>query len=298
MFIKHHVQSNYIKYLYAAHNRTDFKDQDRINFYRYMKGYEGEQKFYELMRNVMEGIKIWDVTLEDNGESQYDFIIVCNRTVYHFDIKNFSGIYKYEDDRFISQNGRSYKNIMAQFYDAHHRLKRIIQTLQPEYVVQSKIIFINETFQISNYNGNPAIIFKPQIASFKQQLMYDRTLKMDLNLAKRIVEKHAPGEYERIYYYPFDKMMTGARCSKCNEINQFHVVPGKQYIHCQCGNTLSKREIVLSTGNEISILNKGIIRTQDVVKWTGISERAVRRYLSEAFQKSGNKKNRVYQIIE
>ncbi|WP_313020181.1 hypothetical protein [Macrococcoides bohemicum] len=80
MFIEAHYPDLYIQYLLAVEDRITLQENDRINLYRYKMGVAGERALYELLRNIFEGISIWDITLENNGSSQYDFIIVADKS--------------------------------------------------------------------------------------------------------------------------------------------------------------------------------------------------------------------------
>lgn len=93
MFIKVHHPDQYIQYLLAVEDRITLQENDRINLFRYKSGLSGERMFYNLLKNILEGIKIWDITLDNNGSSQYDFLIVVDKVIYHFDVKNYSGVY-------------------------------------------------------------------------------------------------------------------------------------------------------------------------------------------------------------
>lgn len=80
MFIKAHYPDLYIQYLLAVEDRITLQENDRFNLYRYKIGVAGERASYEFLKNIFEGISIWDITLENNGSSQYDFIIVADKS--------------------------------------------------------------------------------------------------------------------------------------------------------------------------------------------------------------------------
>ncbi|UTH17044.1 nuclease-related domain-containing protein [Macrococcus epidermidis] len=294
MFIKVHHPDQYIQYLLAVEDRITLQENDRINLFRYKSGLSGERMFYNLLKNILEGIKIWDITLDNNDSSQYDFLIVVDKVIYHFDVKNYSGVYTYKNDNFISENGRNYKNIMAQLDAAHDRLIRIVELNNWGYKVESKIIFINKQFSIRNYDGNPLILFHNQIDSFIQYLLKRKTYKNDLYVAEKLVELSNPKVFERIYYYPFEKMKSGPRCPKCLQINKVEALNKFKTVSCACGHTYEKSEMLHNIIDDLFHINQGIIKTKDVVYWSGVPERSVRRFLKQNYHSQGSNKNRSY----
>ncbi|MCE4955739.1 nuclease-related domain-containing protein [Macrococcoides caseolyticum] len=296
MFIKLHEPNPYITYLLSVDGRITFHDNDRIYLYRYQLGLEGERIFYQQLKDIMEGVKLWDVTLDEHGQSQYDFLIVVNRVIYHIDIKNFSGSYAFKTDNFISSNGRNYKNIMSQLQAAHDRLERIVKQQGWPYEVVSRILFINPHFSITNYDGNPNIWFSNQLDPFIKNLQQNTTYKMDLIVAEQLLSLHRPFNYERIHYYPFEQMKPGIRCPRCRNIGKMKVPHNTHLIYCKCGHSYVKKEMLMEVCKELSIINKGKLTVRLVCMWSGIPERSVRRFLSTHFQAFGQNKGRYYMM--
>lgn len=296
MFIKQHYPSDYYQYLLAVDGRLKLHDTDYINIYRYKLGEEGERQFYNRVKNIMEGFKIWDVTLRENGTSQYDFIIVVGGVIYHYDIKNYSGTYTYKNDNFISENGRNYKNILSQLDGAYERLKRIVRQQGWKYTVESRIIFINEKFSIRNYDGNALIMFSNQVENIIQHLKGSTTYKMDLYVAEKLLSLNSPDEFERIFYYPIENMTKGIRCPKCKKINSVKVMKKYQNVHCKCGHCYAKSDMLHHVTHELSIINRGKIKENHVTTWSGVPERSVRNFLVKHYQKHGTYRDAYYTL--
>lgn len=50
-------------------------------------------------------VRIWELTLDMFGTAQYDFLFIANDTVIHIDIKNYSGLYRFDNGNFINEQG-------------------------------------------------------------------------------------------------------------------------------------------------------------------------------------------------
>ncbi|MGK0576256.1 nuclease-related domain-containing protein [Macrococcus capreoli] len=296
MFIKIHEPNPYYQYLLAVEGRIMLHDNDAINLYRYKRGEAGEHQFYAQLKDIMEGIKLWDITLESQGQSQYDFLIVVNRKIYHFDVKNFSGEYTYKNDNFISANGRNYKNVLAQLNAAHDRLERIVKQQEWHYEVESRILFMNDQFSIRNYDGNPMIWFSHQLPQFIEQLKKETTYKNDLYIAEQLLSLHQPKQFERIFYYPFEQLKVGPRCPVCREIDSITVLNKFKHVHCKCGHVYFKSEMLQQIAYDIHLMNNGRITAKDVCRWSGVPERSVRDFLVKNYNKYGTFKDAYYTL--
>lgn len=94
MFVKTYEPSSYVKYLFEVQSRITLDDFDEAQYKRLYSGYIGEKQFYERIKNC-DGTKLWDLRLDYHGEVQYDFLVIHDGYLFHFDIKNFSGHYSF-----------------------------------------------------------------------------------------------------------------------------------------------------------------------------------------------------------
>lgn len=105
MLLKRHLRNFYYQYLCKINGRVILEDQDYQNLRNYLKGFEGEYAFFEYIIDFEQLVRIWDLTLDMFGTAQYDFLFIANDTVIHIDIKNYSGLYRFDNGNFISEQG-------------------------------------------------------------------------------------------------------------------------------------------------------------------------------------------------
>ncbi|MGV2875489.1 nuclease-related domain-containing protein [Macrococcus capreoli] len=114
MFLKLHAPDDYINYLLTAEFRTTLDHNDYRNLQQYKRGLQGERKFYNLIKDIKGIVCLWDLVLNINGEVQYDFLIISNKRIIHIDIKNYSGIYHYQDGNFQNESGYVHQGLISQ----------------------------------------------------------------------------------------------------------------------------------------------------------------------------------------
>lgn len=295
MLLKTHHPSRYLSYLLEVDQRIFFKKRDYLALSHYRKGLEGEEKFLHLISDIENIIILWDIRIEMPGEIQYDFIVITEDTVFHFDVKNFSGRYDYEDGIFTSENGYVEKDLVSSLMKGHKKLKQIVKENGFHFNVISKIIFINETLDLRNFPGSKDINFHFDVHKIVNHLKRYQHINSEMQrFANILVEQHKnDSEHEEINYYDFERMKVGIKCSKCGKLGMSHKFK-KQYFICSCGHKENNKEVMIRTFDAIAAIKKGRAKTTEIAKWTGLNERTIRYFLSKHYQKVGEARSTCY----
>ncbi|ULG72924.1 nuclease-related domain-containing protein [Macrococcus brunensis] len=296
MFIESHERSNYYCYLQSVEGRQMLDEVDQLNYRNYIKGFEGEKKF-ETMLSKCGGIKLWDVALRTPALSQYDFLVIYNHTLFHFEVKNFSGQYRILNNQFVSDSDYVHHDVLSQLNRAHYNLTKFLVKHGIDFKVVSKIIFINDGFTLIGGVEHQDIVTSSSVEKighyFDDAYIPDITEK---KLGDLLVSKHeGKNIFERIYYYDFSKMKKGMRCPDCRKIGIEDHLKGRN-LKCECGSILNKAKILKITIEEIMMLKRAGVSTREVVNWTGLNKRVVRRCLVEHFHAEGKGKARKFTI--
>lgn len=288
MLLKIHYPSSYIRYLLEVDERIYMRKKDYLALSHYRKGLEGEKKFLHLIEEIEGIIILWDILIELPGEIQYDFIIITEDSVFHFDVKNFSGKYIYEKGNYYSENGYVEKDIMSPLRKGHKKMKQLIKEQGFHFSMHSKIIFINEALDLRNFPGDPDVKFHFEVDKIVKHLKrYTRITPEMRRLADLLVKQHKnDSEHEEIYYYDFNQMKSGVKCSKCGKLGMRHYNKCSYFI-CNCGHKERNDSVIQRTYDAISLIEKGVVSTAKIVKWTGMSDRTVRYNLSRNYGKIG-----------
>ncbi|UJS28140.1 NERD domain-containing protein [Macrococcoides canis] len=162
MFVKTYEPSSYVKYLFEVKGRITLDDFDEAQYKRLYSGYTGEKQFYESIKNCG-STKLWDLRLDYHGEVQYDFLVIHDGYLFHFDIKNFSGHYSFIDNNFVSEQNYVIKDPISQFNGAHIKLKQFCMKHNLDYKILSYVVFINPDFIVTGFNGHSHILFHGEL---------------------------------------------------------------------------------------------------------------------------------------
>lgn len=163
---------------------------DKDNLFTTERGLVGEEYFYERIKDCSGGAKLWDMRLRLNGQSQYDFIIISNGKVLHFDTKYYQGNYNYIDGNFISENGYFIHNPLALQTKQHMRLVRFVDKMGFGYQVFSCIIFVGEQFSVSGFKGDKRILFDKDINRIVENLNRYEVTSEELEIARIFADNY------------------------------------------------------------------------------------------------------------
>lgn len=138
------------------------------------RGYDGESQFYDMMQeNLSEHcLPICDRPLKSDGSIfQIDYLFIINNTIYMYEIKNYTGDYYLQNDRwYIVRSKREIRNPLLQHERSRYLLKNLLQNFPKHFEVKSFIVFVNESFMLCQAPLNPSIIFPTQIIRHIQTL--------------------------------------------------------------------------------------------------------------------------------
>lgn len=294
LFLKTRILNHYERYILEVAGRYEMDDFDKENLFTTEKGLFGEEQFYERIKDCSGGAKLWDMRLRLNGQSQYDFIIISNRKIMHFDTKYYVGQYNYVDDNFISENGYVIHNPLAMQTKQHMRLVRFADKMGFGYEVLSFIIFVGEQFNVSGFNGDKRILFDKDINRIVENLNQREVTSEELEIARIFADHYDhKGRSPRVHYYPFNEMKKGVKCPKCRAFLP-KVSKTAKKVKCTCGCEMTKKELVRLAFDAIYVLKNSGVTVRDVVEFTGVGRTIVQEVLVKEYKKIGSFKDSKY----
>lgn len=258
MIKKVHKPSTVQAYLYELENRVHMELDDYYKFVKYKKGFEGELRFFEMIEHLEgEYIIIWDINIVKPVRVQFDFIIITANNILHFDIKNYSGNYRYQNNRLMSEQGKTDKDIFIQLDNADSYLKQLIAKYEMPQKLISKIIFINEDFHLTGFSGKECVMFSHELEPVFNYLKSCKGITQQMiNFADALIQLHDNESVDnRIHYYNIEDLKLGLRCPKCRKIEMRRVAE-KQYLQCSCGYRMSNKDAILNAFELLTILGK------------------------------------------
>lgn len=285
MFVKTYEPSSYVKYLFEVKGRITLDDFDEAQYKRLYSGYTGEKQFYERIKNCG-STKLWDLRLDYHGEVQYDFLVIHDGYLFHFDIKNFSGHYSFIDNNFVSEQNYVIKDPISQFNGAHIKLKHFCMKHNLDYKILSYVVFINPDFIVTGFNGHSHILFHKDVDRIVNALIKPSN-DVDIRALTTLSKFHKKdSKNERICYYPFNDMKKGIKCPSCkNFLRPFH--NKERRIICECGRRVTKQEAVHIAFDTIALLKQSHVKTSEIVDFTGIGKTTIKKIMSKNYASVG-----------
>lgn len=293
MFVKQRILNAYESYLLEVRDRIQIDKYDNDNLFTLEKGLKGEEYFYERIKHCSGGAKIWDLRINIKGVSQYDFIIVTNRTIIYFDTKYYEGVYNYSNGVFMSEKNYVINNPLYKLDEQHNRLQKLVSKLGVDYQVLSYIIFVGEQFEVVGFKGDKRILFNHDLERITRSLDDKEVSAEDIQIARQLSAYYYDNLYNRIHYYPYEKMRKGVKCRKCRQFLP-PVTKNAKKVKCTCGAEYNKKELVRLAFDAIYILKNAPVTSTDIVDFTGIGRTTVKKVLSKEYERVGINKATQY----
>lgn len=292
-----------LKLLKLLQPRTSLAELDEKYCKNLIKGFEGEQFFEQILKEIsMDAIILTDLLLQFiNTLFQIDLVIITKEVIYLFEVKNYEGDYILEDDKWLSLSGNEISNPFLQLKRSESLFRRIVQSLNHSFKVEGFLILVNPEFYLYNSPVNKSIIFPTQMNRFIQKLQkiptYITPKQRDFaTKLQSIILSESP--YTRLPQYNFKDLMKGIPCPVCGS---FMHIGGKLIIKCQnCSNQESVDTAVLRMVKEFNLLFPDLsITTRLIYDWCGeiLSKKQIRRVLSREFKVIG-KRNTTYYVVK
>lgn len=293
MLLKSSAVSEDIAYLLALEHRVTLTEDEQKSLKNYALGLDGEELFYDKIKDLDAAV-VWNLTLYHYDYVQYDFLVVSKGRVYHFDVKNYSGQYRFEKEVLKHLYTRKViKSPISQLERAHQILQQFIRDNGFYHQVVSRVVFINEELMLKAFDGDDRIILAGQVQQMLRY-MHKHCLmnEQDLQLARVLHKAQVIYPYTSFNRRAVDGLDTSLRCLKCRQL-----VPApmkKRYFGCSCGHRMKREEVALHNLYELEQLKGDRFSKSEAMQWSGYSNTAIKKLLSQYAMRNGNNKASKY----
>lgn len=210
-----------LQYLDAYMNLSDEHKRELINL---EKGYKGEELFDRTVKKYLtsEFIVLNDLLLNYKGASfQIDSLIISNDSIHVYEVKNYSGEYKYSAGQFSTLSGHEITNPLNQLNRTVNMMRKIMRDWDITLELKAHIIFINPHFTLYNALHTDPIILPTNIDEhFNKLNNQSRSLdKIHHFIAGKLNQSHLEEvPFQRqLPDYKWDDMTKGLSCPNCFE---------------------------------------------------------------------------------
>lgn len=273
-------------------------EKDLKNYRRKLIGAEGEEIVLDYLSKY--GKKHWtfvrNLWMNHNGNFESDIILFTRNMLYIFEVKNYTGVFTYDEgvckinDRLLDYN------CIAQTQRAYVKIKNILKSFPAIVPVEHALIFVGIDSEVIIHSNISDIEIIPRY----RLLRYIKNIVKQENRysgapinAERILnhfEKYEIDEQfrpEPVTHQMMEKVKRGISCKKCES---FDIQIKKHFIQCFCGFRENREEAIVRTIKEYGILNfKSHIKIKPLIEF--FAGQLSRPYLKEIL-------NRNFTIIE
>lgn len=280
--------------------------KDRSRLENLSKGFEGELKFYYLLKEYLSSnsINLFDLRLERNGsEFQIDSLLLFQQKSYLIEVKNFDGDFVQNDDQWYSVNlKRDIQNPLQQMQRCELLLKDTFHHLGIQLPIESFLIFINPEFILYNSPRKQPIVFAGQLHRFITMLNNTPSTmtRHHREIKEELVRRHIDtSSRERLPEYNYEQLRKGIMCGNCGGVMRaMNLVAMK----CEsCKKEESKDSAILRSVYEFHVLfpNRKIT-LNSIYEWCGegLSKKIIRRVLAENMERKGGSRSTYYMFKE
>ncbi|TDM11996.1 nuclease-related domain-containing protein [Macrococcus lamae] len=286
-----------LAYYDAMNGRYSLSDQQDRDYSTSRYGYSGEQQFVKMTAGYSHAVKLWDITLSFKSSAQYDVLVIHQRKICHYDIKNFKGNYYFKDSQLFSHYDNIITNPELQLDKAHHLLNEV--AARHGYEVESYIVNINTDFHLKGIYNEKKWLFRGQLLHhLKRYQSFNRNYEDNIEMGKYLMNNHQPFIHlNQPIMTDFSLMQPGVKCQQCMAMLNLSERSHKKVSCPTCGKVYWLNEVVTSSVKELYYLKNKPITLSETLKWCdGVSRATVSRILNQHFKKDGHTKGAKYYL--
>lgn len=273
--------------------RMNLLSEDRQNYLNLKKGYEGEVMFDSWTEKLeCDCYIINDLRLKfNNSVFQIDTLILFQKIIQAFEVKNFEGDFIYEEDKLYIKNKTEIKDPLLQLRRSESLLRQLFQRIGFSILIEGSVVFINPEFTLYQAPLNAPFIFPTQLKRYMKKL---NTTPSNLNgmhekLADKLVSLHTEeSPYEALPAYDYPKVKKGFTCKVCHSF--FIVAVGNKCVCRQCFHVEDVESTVLRHVKEFKLLFPDRkVTTNEIFEWCGgiDSKKRISRILGKHYKTKG-----------
>lgn len=302
--LKTRTTANELELLHVLHSRMTLSKGDAQRFSNLLKGVAGEQQFEQLTASLQSDFYLLhDICLEHNHSIfQMDTLLISEREIILFEIKNYEGEYVYEAESFrMLPTNQDILNPLHQLNRTKTLLQSLLKKLKVHIPVKGYLVFINPEFTLLQAPIDTPIILPSQLKRFLRKLNQTPSSlnKQHEQLAEHLVNMHLPtSPYERETFYSFNQLQKGIRCPECGKFMSRKNTRTLACVLCEHEEALDAG--IIRNVNELMLLFREMtVTTSIVLEWCAIidSRKTIRRVLAQNFVSVGDNKHRHYKEL-
>ncbi|MGO4938185.1 nuclease-related domain-containing protein [Fundicoccus sp. Sow4_H7] len=270
-------------------------------------GYAGEMEFVQWFDRYHSGQwkLVRDYWFDMGSQMQIDDILIGDLRWIVVDVKNYHGLFKYENS-VCSLNGQAFdSDIFATLDMKTQRVRRLVSEVHRDIVVDSAMIFIGEHCQLMlDCMPKAKVVQRNQLKRFLEGLEYVEPMRpwLENKISSQLEFYRCAPRLPDVALEPdqFEKLKKGVWCAGCGGWNVGDV--GKRWIRClDCEAKDTVGRVVCRLAVEIRYLfyyHPKMVTTANVYELCGgkIARRTIQKYLGLKFNLIRKSNKSFYEI--
>lgn len=275
-----------LMYMRGFCRRIEMSSKDARRLSVLESGYEGELHYDKVLEEIgHESLVVFRDIYVKAGDAvaQFDSIIIDDNSVTINEIKNYSGLYSYNDGQWFSGEFEVTEDAISQLKRAMGKLKKIRYESKMNFDVSGKIIFpnLNLQFDCDDERARSMIIMRNQLMEYLRSFHSSGISEQTKEIARVIYGKIIENPY-------FDKLADIAdlrRGMYCTSCGGFNMDIQKYYVYCgRCGCRESKESHIIRAFSDFQALfrqEKMTRRKLQILLDDQVGERMLQRMLKK-----------------
>ncbi|MEH7381742.1 nuclease-related domain-containing protein [Bacillus sp. JJ1533] len=291
MIVKSRGENIELELFRSLRVRKRLNEKEKNNFIYLNKGWLGEKQFDQLLLGLTnECLILNNLLLEvNNTQFQIDSLLITQKKIIIFEVKNFEGDPYIDGDRWHLLSGKEIKNPLIQVSRSESLFRQLLQELRFHLAVESEIVFINPEFYLYEAPVKGPFIFHSQLGRFLNKinsLAAGEIPAGHMRLAEKLVSLHIKeSQYKQLPDYTYEEIEKGIVCRRgCT----FMDTANQNFLVCpSCRKLEHKESAVLRSVREFTLLfpNRKIT-TNQIMEWCRVirSRLTIRKYLLKKYK--------------
>ena len=300
MIVKAVLEPKELTILRCLNSRMNLSKNEHQQFVNKEKGFQGEIKFNKLLEHYPNDWLILNDLLFEYNHSlfQIDTLIITQKMIYLFEVKNFDGTFYVENKKWFAMNGKEIKDSLLQLKRCESLLRCLFKELKITLPIAANVVFINPEFTLYQAPLNEPIILPTQLNPFMRIISNhaSQLSQVHSKLAHQLLSLHIEDSpYTRLPTYSFDKLSKGINCVNCASLDTS--IQLNKVICSLCGHSENIETALLRSVKQYKLLfPEKEISTKSIYEWCGIfqSKKTIRRILSNHFTLQIHGRNSYY----
>ena len=258
MFLNKRMPAKKLLYYTALAARRELDALEMYNLRTIKKGYEGEclyDKFFDEIGHENIYI-IRDVYLKIGGSvTQYDSIVITENRLVMNEIKNLSGDYRFDNNKWMKDSVELTDNVYAQLSRGKGKLLKLRNENQLNIEIEGKMIFLNDDFRLTSENDyiwDETVLLnqmRSYFRKFREEYVGNKANNIVRIIKNQIVEDPYFKESADIFHLHTVHQSSPTPNGSSNVDGFGHLLLIRTFFQCVLGISLNTVRTLQSVGN-------------------------------------------------